>query len=220
MIFTFFLNFIICYYKRYKWFINNNIINESFISFIITNNKIQKNIENQIINLGQCENLLKSHYEIENDEDLIIFIIDIDKKDEEIKKLVYEVYGKSEGNILTKLDLKLCEDVLINNNNQLNSNDIIKCDNYSIDSILNDSCITCATGYYTKYEDILNNDKYIKCYKSIDGYYLDKTKYFKKCYESCDLCEKEGNDTYHKCLKCKKDYFYELNVSIDVFKLL
>ena len=42
---------------------------------------------------------------------------------------------------------------------------------------------------------------------------MDKNNYFKKCYESCDLCEIGGNDTHHNCIKCKTDYFYELNIS-------
>ena len=42
-------------------------------------------------------------YNIENDEDLVIFLISIDKKDEGIKKLVYEVYSKTDANILKKL---------------------------------------------------------------------------------------------------------------------
>ena len=42
---------------------------------------------------------------------------------------------------------------------------------------------------------------------------MDKNNYFKKCYESCDLCEIGGNDTHHNCIKCNTDYFYELNIS-------
>ena len=66
----------------------NIIINESFISFIITNNKIQKNTENIIIDLGNCENILKDNYDTE---ELVILLIEIDKKDSDIKKLGYEI---------------------------------------------------------------------------------------------------------------------------------
>ena len=192
---------------------NNIIINESFITFIITNYHIQETTLNNIINLGNCENILKNNYNIENNEDLIIFIIDIDNKEEQINKLVYEVYSKTEQNILQKLDLNLCKDVIVNNNNILNNNIIIQCSTYSIDSIIDNSCITCREPYYPKYEDILENKTFIKCYHNIDGYYLYKDNYFKKCYESCALCEKEGNINNHNCIKCKKEYVYELNIS-------
>ena len=144
---------------------------------------------------------------------MIIFIIDIDKKDEQIEKLLYEVYSKTEENILQKLDLNLCKEVTVNNNNILNINFIIKCSKYSIDSILDNSCITCREPYYPKYEDILKNKTFVKCYQNIEGYYLYENKYFKKCYESCDLCEIEGNITNHNCIKCNIEYYYELNIS-------
>ena len=192
----------------------NIIINESFISFIITNNKIQKNFENQIINLGNCENILKNEYRIDNDEELVILLINIDKNDEHLNKSLYEIYSKTDENKLKKLDLNLCENVTESGNKLLDNNYIIKCANYSIDSIINNACITCAESYYPKYDDIIINQTFIKCYKNIEGYYLDKNNNnFKKCYESCQLCEKEGNITHHNCIKCKKDYFYELNIS-------
>ena len=182
------------------------IINESFIDFIITNNKD----ENKVINLGTCENTLKSFYNIENNEDLIILIININKNNN-IKKLLFEVYSKTEENTLKKLDLNICYNN--SDNDIINNNDIIKCFNYTIDSILNESCITCKEPFYSKYEDSINNNTYIKCYKNIDGYYLFENKYFKKCYESCELCDKGGNNTEHNCIKCKDNYYYELNIS-------
>ena len=188
----------------------NIIINESFISFIITNNKIQKNAENIIIDLGNCENILKDNYDTE---ELVILLIEIDKKDSDIKKLGYEVYSKKGRNILQKLDLNLCKDVLVNEKKLLDNNAIITCSKYSIDSILEDSCIACAQSYYPKYEDNLPNKPFIKCYQQIDGYFLYNNEYFKKCYESCDTCEEEGDIFHHNCITCNSNYFYELNIS-------
>ena len=74
----------------------NIIINESFINFIITNTKIQNNIAQPILNLGICENILKTNFNIGNDEYLIIFLININKTNELLNKLVYEVYSKTE----------------------------------------------------------------------------------------------------------------------------
>ena len=79
--------------------INDNkkiIINESFINFIITNTKIQNNIAQPILNLGICENILKTNFNIGDDEYLIIFLININKTNELLNKLVYEVYSKTE----------------------------------------------------------------------------------------------------------------------------
>ena len=152
----------------------NIIINESFITFIITNNKIQKNTDNYIIDLGNCEEILKDKY---NTEELVIFTIDINKKDDEIKKTRYEIYSKIDGNIMQKIDLNLCKDVIVNSNKLLDNNPIIKCSDYSIDSIFENSCITCAEFFYPKYEDFLKNEEFIKCYQSINGFYLYENQY-------------------------------------------
>jgi len=195
--------------------LNNNkniIINESFITFIITNYKNQENLGNIKIDLGACENKLIEYYSISNEEDLIIFAINIDKKEEQIKKLIYEVYSITNENKLQKLDLKICKDAIINSEKLSENNYIIKCSKYSIDSILDNSCIGCKEPYYPIYEEFLEKN-FFKCYQNIDGYYLDNNQYFKKCYESCALCETEGNITHHNCIKCNSDYFYELNIS-------
>ena len=104
----------------------NIIINESFINFIITNTKIQNNIAQPILNLGICENILKTNFNIGDDEYLIIFLININKTNELLNKLVYEVYSKTEGSKLKKLDLNLYKDVIKIGENLLNNN-IINC---------------------------------------------------------------------------------------------
>ena len=60
----------------------------------------QNNIAQPFINLGMCESILKTNNNIEDDENLIIFLININKTDELLNKLVYEVYSKTEGNKL------------------------------------------------------------------------------------------------------------------------
>ena len=59
----------------------------------------------------------------------------------------------------------------------------------------------------------MKNNTFIKCYQNITGYYLDNDQYFKKCYQSCELCEIEGNISNHNCIKCNSEYSYELNIS-------
>ena len=184
----------------------NIVINESFITFIITNIKIQKNTDNQNVNLGECENILKNEYNLQSTDDLIIFIINAKKNMNGEDKIVFEVYAQINGNsFLTQLDLNLC-------NNIIKNNEVSKCANYSIESFLEDLCISCCNSYFPKSDDILNRDSFIKCYKDPKGYYLDKEENnYKKCYLSCETCSHRGNYTYHNCDSCSADYSYELN---------
>ena len=126
----------------------------------------------------------------------------------ENNKLAYEVYAElNNENKLTKLYLNICNESLINNN------EITKCSNYSIESILNDLCISCIEPFYPIENDPANKNTFIKCYNNQKGYYLDEAdKLYKKCYPSCELCGKKGTNPNHKCISCNKDYFYELNV--------
>ena len=79
----------------------------------------------------------------------------------------------------------------------------------------NNSCITCnkEKGYFPLYDDNNKNkdNKFIKCYKLTEGYYLDIIdSVYKKCYDSCKYCDKNGNELMHNCLECKDDYNYTI----------
>ena len=69
---------------------------------------------------------------------------------------------------------------------------------------------------FQKYEELNinnSNNNFINCYQSPEGYYLDinnQEKYYKKCFESCKTCNISGNETYHNCLECNNDYYYEI----------
>ena len=170
---------------------NNNediIIEEIYTTFTITTNKILKKNNNQKVNLGKCENILRNFYDLKSSDNLVIFIIEINKDNQNANsKIVYEVYAElNNNNELKKLDLNICNDTLINN-------EITKCEKYSIESILEDSCISCANSYYQIYNDPLNKNQFIKCYNNPKGYYLDNDdNLYKKCYQSCELCDKKG----------------------------
>ena len=188
--------------------INNNeniIIEEANIKFTLTTNKIQKSSNPSIISLGQCEDKLRYHYNIENIDNLIILVINVIKGSQDKKQ--FEVYGYANNeNELSKLDLNICNDILTNN-------EISKCSDYSIESLLEDSCISCYDSYYPIYNENSNINSFIKCYKSPEGYYLDENEQsFKMCYISCQECKESGDETNHNCLSCKSNYFYELNI--------
>ena len=186
---------------------NNIVIKELDTTFTITTNGIQKASGNsQIINLGECEDILKNYYNLENTNNLIILIINVNKNIE-YDKTVYEVYADLNGNnLLTKLDLNICNNILMNN-------EISKCSNFSIESLLKDLCISCIDNYYPINNNPLNQNSFIKRYQLPQGYYLDNNeKYYEKCYLSCDSCELKGNYTNHNCILCAHGYIYELNI--------
>ena len=57
-------------------------------------------------------------------------------------------------------------------------------------------------------------NSYINCYNDPEGYYLDDNDYlYKLCYNSCKICNINGNDTHHNCIQCSDDYNYESNIS-------
>ena len=92
--------------------------------------------------------------------------------------------------------------------------DLIKCSKCSEESLKINLCLTCNEGYYPKENDNHNKNSFIDCYQSQEGYYLDNNNnnpFFKLCYESCQKCDKGGNEFYHNCIECKSDYYFELN---------
>ena len=183
------------------------LIEEIKTTFTITTNSIQKKEANPKINLGECENVLKSKYNLQNTDNLIIFIINTKKNMNDNDKTVFEIYAELNGNnFLTKLDLNLCDNIIKNN-------EISKCSNYSIESLLDDLCISCYDSYYTIHNNNLNTNSYIKCYKNLKGYYLDKNdNSYKKCHLTCETCLQNGNFSNHNCISCGTNYTYELNL--------
>ena len=89
---------------------NNSVIHKdnSTIEIIDTSNPEINNLTNvSRIDLGECEHILKSYYNIPSEESLIIMKIDIKRQRSLTNQVEYSVYSK-DG---TKLDLKLCEKV-------------------------------------------------------------------------------------------------------------
>ena len=82
----------------------------------------------------------------------------------------------------------------------------------------NETCSKCSDiilvdNLYEK-EDEDNSKGYINCYKDPIGYYLDlNISKYKKCFNSCEKCEIEGNNNTHNCLECKNSYPIEFKVN-------
>ena len=65
----------------------------------------------------------------------------------------------------------------------------IKCHSCNLESIKNDSCISCNIeyNYYPIVNDNENINSFVKCFNEIpEGYYLDSNnKTYKKCFDTC-----------------------------------
>ena len=66
-------------------------------------------------------------------------------------------------------------------------------------------CTKCNINYYPKENDPLNQGEYIKCYKDIERYYLDKNIY-KQCFYTCKTCNTSGSNINHNCIECNNNY--------------
>ena len=66
-------------------------------------------------------------------------------------------------------------------------------------------------GYYPMENDNTNLGEYINCYNESEGYYLDTIdKIYRKCFHSCETCEKKGNNDTHNCIKCNGNFSVEI----------
>ena len=82
------------------------------------------------------------------------------------------------------------------------------CLSCSIESLQQKLCIECEEEYYPIFNP---NIIFKNCSKLQKGYYFDSINYvYKKCYESCEICEQEGNNITHNCIKCKENYNFEI----------
>ena len=77
---------------------------------------------------------------------------------------------------------------------------------------IKDLCDKCKIDYFPLENDSSNIGEYINYYKEPKGYYLDIVdKLYKKCYYTCEICDKEGNNFFHNCIKCNSNYSFEKN---------
>ena len=87
---------------------------ESIISLTSTENQnINKNNNISTIDLGACENILKTEYNISNNESLLIYKMDVLKKGMKIPRIEYKVYYVINRKQLVQLDLNKCKNLKI-----------------------------------------------------------------------------------------------------------
>ena len=167
--------------------------------FICEIKKVDKNDINILDNIfGNCQSSFPDYSNYIN-YIKSIYLLKLNIIQEEINesKIVYELYySLNNDEILKRIDLSILDD-----NCYLKSN-ISKCASYSIESIINNTCLSCENnyGYYSLEENI--DDSYIECIKNPIGYYLDKeNKVYKKCYYLCKTCNISGSDENPNCLE-------------------
>ena len=74
-------------------------------------------------------------------------------------------------------------------------------------------CRRCGNNYYKILNNEKDNNTYIYCYESPEGFYLEDSLYL-ECYPSCKSCERGGDETNHNCLECNDNYRFQTNMSI------
>ena len=110
--------------------------------------------------------------------------------------------------------IKTCQDGIINNNIYICKCELEECLTCSPISLNKQLCTQCNVNYYPKENDSNNLGEYIKCYKDLIGYYLDKGNMtFKKCYKTCETCEIKGDNLTHNCLQCNSNYSFAINIT-------
>ena len=90
-------------------------------------------------------------------------------------------------------------------------NDCLSCPPFDLS---NHFCNEWKNNFYKIENDPLNIGDYTNYYEDPKGYYLDKgNNLYKKCYHSCERCEKEGNDLLHNCMICNNNFPVEININ-------
>ena len=62
-----------------------------------------------IIDFGECEDSLRQLYNLTNNENIYIKMLEISQEDMRIPKVEYDVYSKLDGENITKLDINSCQ---------------------------------------------------------------------------------------------------------------
>ena len=93
---------------------------------------------------------------------------------------------------------------LINNASIKNCTcDFEKCSICPNEPLKENYCVKCNNNYYPKENDSLNIYQYIKCYKDLEGYYVDKNEYLYK-----NMTEKNYSNFY---LNCSYYHYFDKN---------
>ena len=178
---NFMLRYILNYIK------NNFNISKSYINIVegkanFTITKIENNNTKSIRRLYNNNN---TYYA------LIINILQ--SKEEEFPKKVFDIFKLVDNNKLQRIDI-IPDDITFN------STKIINCNEYSIESLIIDSCISCKDGYEL-YKD--SNNSFGICTKKCEGKFIFETN---ECIEDCSKSSINKYEYNNICYtECPKD---------------
>ena len=158
------------------------------IKMTLTTSENQKNNKDKnitLVDLGDCENELRNHYNI-TDEKLYMKKIDVIEEGMKIPKIEYDIYSKLDGMNLTKLNISVCENIKITLSIPITLSENI--DKLNISSrYYNDICYPTTSNKGT---DIILKDR--------KNEFIDNNKTI--CQEDCDFSEYDNNNQKAKCL--------------------
>ena len=178
------------------------------IELINTYDEKNKDINNETtIDLGDCENILKTENNISNDSILYILKIEVNQTGMKIPKIEYEIYVPSNDSNLIKLDLSVCKETRVELTIPVYINDDIKKYNQS-SNYYNDICSKTTSKYGT---DI--------CIKDRQNEFIDYN--MTLCEENCYLIEYKKETGKVKCsCPIKLNLPIIEDIEIDKYQLL
>ena len=117
----------------------------------------------------------------------------LQNKEEEFSKKVFDIFKLFDNNKLQRIDI-IPDDITFN------SMKIINCNEYSIESLIIDSCISCKDGYEL-YKD--SNNSFGICTKKCEGKFIFGTN---ECIEDCSKSSINKYEYNNICItECPKD---------------
>ena len=155
----------------------------------IENEKNKMNINTTVIDIGECETLLREYYNISKDEKLYLKKIDIIQEGMKTSKIGYDVYYNLLGQNLVKLNLPSCENTKISIFIPISINEPIDKLNSS-SGYYNDICYTTTSEDGTdiklddRKKDFIDKNKAI-CQEDCQFSKYDEIKKIAKC--SCNV---------------------------------
>ena len=187
---------------------NDEIIEMEKMKVILTTLQNQKNnINSDTINidLGECENSLRRTYNLSNDQNFYIKMLEISQEGMKIPKVEYDVYAKLNGKNLTKLNLNSCQ-----------NNKIFLL--VPVDNVDNVDKLNSKSGYYNDF-----------CYTATTDSGTDITLTDRKneypsnaaCQDDCDFVDYNYTSKKAKCsCESKESSLSFKDMNIDKNKLL
>ena len=169
----------------------DEVIENENMKITLTTTQNQKNNTNNnmtLIDLGECETLLRKKYNIPDDELLYMKKIDVYQEGMQIPKVEYDVYSKLNGTNLVKLNLTVCENSKISLSLPLLITESLDKLNSS-SGYYNDICYTATTDDGTDISLKDRKKEFVEGNKTV-------------CHDDCDFSEYDTINQKAKC-SCK-----------------